>query len=106
MIRPLPSSTLFPYTTLFRSSFAISGTGSSGIAFIAQDSYIVINLSALRLTGQRFLESVQGSGILMTGIKTQSEIAIGLSIRGIDAERSSRFRDCFVGIVVTIEDVG
>ena len=49
---------------------------------------------------------MQSGCVLMTGIKAQTKIAIGFSVRGIDAERGSRLPDGIVSVVIAVKHIG
>ena len=82
MIRRPPRSTLFPYTTLFRSAFdAVAGDGSANLANLAVGNVIAMRTDA---------DKDGGSKLLLVLIKDQ-----------IDANNNGEFDD--VGDYVELE---
>jgi len=74
----------------------IGDSGAAQVSLIAvRDSDVEVDVGvhhrSLGLARQRLLENMQGVVVVAIGVERESEIAIGLGVRGIDAEGSARF---------------
>ena len=84
---------------------AIGDGGAAQVALIAmRDSNVEVDIGVGggigRFARERFVEGVEGGIVVAVGVGRESEVAIGLGVCGIDAQRGTRFGESVFGIVV------
>src|ERR1700694_3708446 len=86
----------FPEVGTQAEGVAIGDGGAAQVSLIAmRDSDVEVDVGVREGAGgfarERFVEGVQGSIVVASGVECESEVAIGLGIGGIHTEGGARF---------------